>query len=121
MALMRQIARERLARSRQSSVQDFFQPESLVEKDEYSSAPSQISNPLSSPLEPKTDPVSQPVSQSVQRPEESSRSGNSFDESQEMQEISELRKVLRRAQMDPNAQEKILDIISRLQTLNQCN
>ncbi|MCR5162732.1 MAG: AAA family ATPase [Thermoguttaceae bacterium] len=142
MALMRQIARERLARSRQSLVQDFFQPESLVEKDAYSSAPSQVSDSLSCPLEPKTGPVSQsgpqsvsqPVPQSnsqsvpqsvsqppVQRPGESPRSGNSFDESQEMQEISELRKVLRGAQMDPNAQEKILDIISRLQTLNQCN
>lgn len=118
-ALMRQIARERLAQSRQSRVQDFYQPESLMEKDAYSSAPAPVSDPLPGPTGPKTTPASQPF----QSREELPRSGNSFDESQEMQEISELRKVVQecRTQMDPTAQEKILDIISRLQTLNQCN
>lgn len=131
--LMRQIARERLNRKVPTPAKDFYDPESLMEKDAFSSVPRQVSNATNSPASKGvSNPIPRPfgqqsseVSPSARASEEMPRQGNSFEESQEMQEIAELRKFLQECRsqdvLDPNVQDKILDIISRLQTLNQYN
>lgn len=124
--LMRQIAHDRLNRAAQAPAKDFYNPESLVEKDAYSPVPdhsgsSGISNPISRPFNQEPVQVSQPIRGS----DEIHRQGNSFEESPEMREIAELRKLLQECRgqnnLDTNVQDKILDIIDRLQMLNQYN
>ena len=131
--LMHQIARERLTRPVPPPTKDFFNPESLMEKDSFSAVPCPVSNSsnpsvssgVSSPVERPFGQKPTEVSPSVHAPEEMPRQNNSFEESQEMQEIAELRKCLQDCRslnvLDSNVQDKILDIISRLQTLNQYN
>ena len=84
-----------------------------------------VSGGVSNPIQRSFGPKSAEVSPTVRVPEEMPRQSNSFEESQEMQEIAELRKFLQECRsqdiLDPNIQDKILDIISRLQTLNQYN